>query len=59
MKQTVFCCSTSASLYKAVILQVELQDVVFDSNKDKPNVLCVCGTGEVGVNNLPLIWIKI
>lgn len=39
--------------------QVELQDRVLDSSKDKTNIFCVCGTSEVGVNYFLLVGVLI
>lgn len=33
------------------------EDGVFDSNKDKADVLCVGGTGEVRVDSLFSVWV--
>jgi len=41
-----------------VVLQVALQDVVFHRTEDKSNVVCVCGTCEVGVDDFVLVGIE-
>lgn len=38
-------------LHQVVLLQVQLQDGVFDGGKDKTDVFGVCGAGEVGVDD--------
>ena len=47
------------ALHQVVLLQVELQNGVFDGSKDKSDVLCVGGTGEVRVDDLIAVWIQV
>lgn len=47
------------ALHQVVLLQVELQDGVFDGGEDKTDVLCVGGTGEVRVDDLVAVWIQV
>lgn len=42
-----------------MVLQVALQDVVLHGAEDEANVICVCGTSEVGVDEFILVWIKV
>lgn len=44
---------------KVVLLEVELQDGVFDGCKDEPDVLRVGGARKVGVDDLVTIWIQV
>ena len=49
---------STAALNQVVVLQVALQDVVLHCAEDKSNVVCVCGAGEVGVDDFFLVWIE-
>ena len=55
---SVSVCRCSA-LHQVVLLQVELQDGVFDGGKDEADVLCVGGTGEVRVDDLVAVWVQV
>lgn len=46
-------------LHQVVLLQVQLQDGIFDGGKDKADVFCVCGAGEVRVDDLVAVWIQV
>ena len=41
-----------------MVLQVALQDVVLHRAEDKSNIIRVCGTREVGVDDFILVWIE-
>lgn len=45
--------------HQVVLLQVELQDGVFDSGEHKADVLGVRGAGEVGVDDLVAIRVQV
>lgn len=48
-----------AQLDQIVLLQVQLEDGVLDSSKDKADVLGICGACEVGVDNFVTVWIQV
>lgn len=59
-------CSLSHSLslsispsHQVVLLEVELQDGVFDRCKDKADVLRVGGACEMGVDDLVTVWVQV
>lgn len=45
--------------HQVVLLQVELQDGVFDGSEDEADVLGVRGAGEVGVDDLVAIRVQV
>lgn len=45
-------------LNQVVDFKVFLQDVVLHRTEDKSYVVCVCGTGEVGVDDFFLVWVE-
>lgn len=49
---------TATLLDQVVGIQVALQDVVLHHAEDKPDVVCVCGAREMGVDDFFLIWVK-
>lgn len=55
---SVSVCRCSA-LHQVVLLQVELQDGVFDGCEDEADVLCVSGACEMGVDDLVTVWVQV
>ena len=53
------CVCQCSALHQVVLLQVELQDGVFDGGEDEADVLCVGGAGEVGVDDLVTVWVQV
>lgn len=49
----------SHSLHQVVLLQVELQDRVFDGGKDEADILRVGGAGEVRVDYLIAVRVQV
>lgn len=47
------------ALHQVVLLQIELQDGVFDGGKDEADVLRVGGAGEMGVDDLIAVWVQV
>lgn len=47
------------TLHQVVLLQIELQDGVFDGGEDEADVLRVGGAGEMGVNDLIAVWVQV
>lgn len=45
--------------HQVVLLQVELQDGVFDGGENKADVLCVRGAGEVRVDDLVAVRVQV
>ena len=48
---------TCSSLYQVELFKIMLQNGVFDGYKDKADVLCIRGAGEVGVDFPILVWV--
>lgn len=47
------------ALHQVVLLQIELQDGVFDGGEDEADVLRVGGAGEMGVDDLIAVWVQV
>ena len=47
------------ALHQVVLLQIELQDGVFDGGEDEADVLCVGGAGEMRVDDLIAVWVQV
>lgn len=47
------------ALHQVVLLQIELQDGVFDGGEHEADVLCVGGAGEMGVDDLIAVWVQV
>lgn len=47
------------ALHQVVLLQIELQDGVFDGGEDEADVLRVGGAGEVGVDDLVAVRVQV
>lgn len=57
--KTAKCCIVEGPSHQVVLLQVQLQDGILHCRKHKPDVLCICCTCEMGIDDLIRVRVQI